>query len=52
MAELYEVIEALARSAAHSPTWSENDATVVAEWIEDEKPAAPKNPVVKTGGKS
>jgi hypothetical protein len=45
MAELHEVIEVLARAASHSPSWSEADSNLVAEWIEDEKP--PEKPAPK-----
>lgn len=56
MPELHEVIEALARSAAHSPSWTQADSELIAEWIEDEKPVSPKTThkagsSVSTGGK-
>lgn len=58
MAELHEVIEVLARAAAHSPSWNEGDADLIAEWVDDEqpwtdenKPAGPKPASKTTGGK-
>lgn len=50
MPDLWEVIEVLGRAASHSPSWSEDDAKLVNEFVEDEKPPAPK-PAPKTGGK-
>lgn len=52
MPELHEVIEALARSAAHSLSWTEADSVLIAEWIEGEKEPLHKPPAQKsTGGK-
>lgn len=44
MPELWQVIEVLGRSAAHSPSWSEADAALVAEFVEDEKPVSKPAP--------
>lgn len=53
MPELHEVVEVLIRNAGWPrASWSPEDSNLVEEWLEAEKPSAPKSTPKATGGRT